>query len=83
MDKLLSVFITQLAVAQKELVHEVYFDTDKFDVKIAGQSKIQLDNYFDKKPFFDILGGWCSKGKVLGTTLTGVVNFRGIPKDVS
>ena len=26
-----------------------HFDTDKFDVKIAGQSKIQLDNYFDKK----------------------------------
>ena len=26
-----------------------HFDTDKFDVKIAGQSKIQLDNYFNKK----------------------------------
>jgi len=26
-----------------------HFDTDKFDVKIAGQSQIQLDNYFDKK----------------------------------
>ena len=26
-----------------------HFDTDKFDVKIAGQSKIKLDNYFDKK----------------------------------
>ena len=26
-----------------------HFDTDKFDVKIAGQSKINLDNYFDKK----------------------------------
>ena len=26
-----------------------HFDTDKFDVKIAGQSQIQLDNFFDKK----------------------------------
>ncbi|MDC0145649.1 beta-ketoacyl-ACP synthase II [bacterium] len=26
-----------------------HFNTDKFDVKIAGQSQIQLDNYFDKK----------------------------------
>ena len=26
-----------------------HFDTDKFDVKIAGESKIDLDNYFDKK----------------------------------
>ena len=26
-----------------------HFDTDKFDVKIAGQSQIQLDNYFDRK----------------------------------
>ena len=26
-----------------------HFDTDKFDVKIAGESKIKLDNYFDKK----------------------------------
>ena len=26
-----------------------HFDTDKFDVKIAGESKIDLDNYFDRK----------------------------------
>jgi len=26
-----------------------HFDTDKFDVKIAGQSEIELDDYFDKK----------------------------------
>jgi 3-oxoacyl-[acyl-carrier-protein] synthase II len=26
-----------------------HFDTDKFDVKIAGESQIQLDNYFDRK----------------------------------
>ena len=26
-----------------------HFDTDKFDVKIAAQSKIELNNYFDKK----------------------------------
>ena len=26
-----------------------HFDTDKFDVKIAGQSQIQLDKFFDKK----------------------------------
>jgi len=26
-----------------------HFDTDKFDVKIAGESQIELDNYFDKK----------------------------------
>ena len=26
-----------------------HFDTYKFDVKIAGQSQIQLDNYFDRK----------------------------------
>ena len=26
-----------------------HFDTEKFDVKIAGESKIDLDNYFDRK----------------------------------
>jgi len=34
----------------KNGINEItHFDTDKFDVKIAGQSQIQLDNYFDKK----------------------------------
>ena len=36
------VFITQLAVAQKELVHEVYFDTDKFEVIETEHSRLLL-----------------------------------------
>ena len=36
------VFITQLAVAQKELVHEVFFDTDKFEVIETEHSRLLL-----------------------------------------
>ena len=36
------VFITQFTVAQKELVHEVFFDTDKFEVIETEHSRLLL-----------------------------------------
>ena len=39
---LLYLLITQLALAQNELVHEVYFDTDKFEIPPAEHEKLLL-----------------------------------------
>jgi len=45
----LSEFWKNLKIGKNGISNITLFDTEKFDVKIAGQSKIQLENFFDRK----------------------------------
>lgn len=45
MKKLLfiALLLSQLLIAQKEMTHEVYFETDKFEVRLKHKVVFELD----------------------------------------
>ena len=45
----LSDFWRNLKIGKNGISDITFFDTQNFDVKIAGQSKIKLENFFDRK----------------------------------